>query len=85
MGMVAFHLHTSWTRAAIVAALALGACKGKVDATGKVVAEGPIAGNPTTMTLEEPLTASSFVIWITELPQNASGGNQIILNEITLN
>lgn len=53
--------------------------------SGKVVAEGPITGNPTTMTLEEPLTASSFVIWITELPQNASGGNQIILNEITLN
>lgn len=39
MGMVAFHLHTGWTRAAIMAALALVACKDHEDAAGKVVAE----------------------------------------------
>ncbi|NLW14348.1 MAG: hypothetical protein GX037_07420 [Trueperella sp.] len=53
--------------------------------SGKVLAEGPVTQGQTTMTLSEPLTASSFIIWITELPQNASGGNQIVLNEITLN
>lgn len=52
--------------------------------SGKVMAEGPITAGQTTMTLSEPLTASSFMIWIPELPQNAAGGNQLVLNEITL-
>ncbi|MDP9806355.1 cytoskeletal protein RodZ [Trueperella bonasi] len=53
--------------------------------SGKIVAEGPVTAGGTTMTLDDPLTASSFVVWITELPQNVAGENQLVLNEITVN
>lgn len=55
----------------------------KAPASGKVVAEGPVNGQ-TTFTLAEPLRAASFVVWITELPQNPAGENQMIINEITV-
>ena len=48
---------------------------------GKVLAEGPADGS-TTFTLSEPLTGTSFVIWMTELPLNSAGEPQMIVSEI---
>ncbi|MCI7305125.1 MAG: hypothetical protein MR522_02485 [Trueperella sp.] len=53
----------------------------EAPSAGKVLAEGPVDGS-TTFTLSEPLTATSFIIWITELPKNSSGEPQIIVSEI---
>ncbi|QOR47730.1 hypothetical protein INS90_10940 [Trueperella pecoris] len=48
---------------------------------GKILAEGPVEA-ATTFKLSEPLSASSFVIWITELPLNSAGEPQIKISEI---
>lgn len=48
---------------------------------GKILAEGPVEA-ATVFKLSEPLSASSFVIWITELPLNSAGEPQIKISEI---
>lgn len=53
----------------------------EAPSAGKVLAEGLVDAS-TTFTLSEPLTATSFIIWITELPKNSSGEPQIIVSEI---
>ncbi|VEI13336.1 protein kinase family protein [Trueperella bialowiezensis] len=50
--------------------------------SGKVVAEGTLQAGETTFTLNEPLKTRSFIMWITELPKNGAGENQLIVNEI---
>lgn len=59
-------------------------------AGGEVVAEGSVQEGTTTLIADEPVTADSFVVWVTELPESAPlEGNpdlkyRIELNEVTL-
>ncbi|WP_159808244.1 protein kinase family protein [Cellulomonas citrea] len=50
---------------------------------GAVLASGPLAGT-TTFTLDPSVTASSFVIWIAQLPTTADGSYRLELAEITV-
>lgn len=49
---------------------------------GAVLASGPLAGT-TTFTLDPSVTASSFVVWISQLPTTADGSYRLELAEIT--
>lgn len=49
---------------------------------GPVLASGPFA-DETVLKLSEPVTSTTFVLWITELPQT-DGENRLELNEIQL-
>ncbi|MCC2307904.1 protein kinase family protein [Cellulomonas chengniuliangii] len=51
--------------------------------SGAVLASGAMSPS-TVLTLDEPLTTESIVIWFTELPTATSGGFRIELAEITL-
>lgn len=51
---------------------------------GAVLASGTFAGT-TTLTLDPAVNASSFVIWISQLPTTSDGSYRLELSEITVN